>query len=474
MLNIQKRLTNSFYVLLGLPATAMGFGLSVQIAVLSWILTEKYGLNIHEVGIVWAAGPIAGILGQVIIGAISDKVWFWGGRRKPFIIIGGVLAALMIYCLPRLDLIDHALGVGNIMAVAITVALTLDLSINVGFNPTRSIIADVTPEGEARTKGFSWMQSISNLFGAGAYLISALVDNYTLIYIGVVLILVFTIVPSLFIEEPAEMEEISDEGKAKTGLSEILGALTPLYGYLLLSIYAIGAKLQWFTETQLSLFIILGIGALLMLVTIFRREKGQLPEIANQISFRKLLAAHSFTWLGVQTMFVYTFFFILQKLNADNNEAGKMVGWAFFALNGFGSIFLFYMIEPLTKRIGRVKTHIIALGLMVVGYYGIAFYTNTEYVFYAFMVILSIGWASLVSLPFAVMTEKINKSKMGLYMGIFNLSVVLPQLVASFMLGKEIELAEDKSLIFIISGSALLISALLWVLVKDKSSTAVE
>ena len=65
MLTIQKNLTRSFYILLSLPATAMGFALAVQISALSWILTTKYGLDIHDVGLVWAAGPIAGILGQV-------------------------------------------------------------------------------------------------------------------------------------------------------------------------------------------------------------------------------------------------------------------------------------------------------------------------------------------------------------------------------------------------------------------------
>ena len=181
MKEMQKKLSNLFYVILGLPATAMGFGLSVQIAVLSWILRTKYNLDIHEIGIVWAAGPMAGILGQVIIGLISDGVWFWGGRRRPFIIIGGVLAALAIFALPYIGWISQFLGIESIMAVAVTIALTLDLSINISFNPTRSIIADVTPEGPARTKGYTWMQAISNFFGAGAYLVGALAGNYVLI-----------------------------------------------------------------------------------------------------------------------------------------------------------------------------------------------------------------------------------------------------------------------------------------------------
>ncbi len=95
MLEIQKKLSNSFYAMLALPATAVGFALSTQIAALSWILNKKFGLNIHEVSFVWLAGPLAGIFGQVIVGMISDNVWFLGGRRRPFIMIGGIVGALM-------------------------------------------------------------------------------------------------------------------------------------------------------------------------------------------------------------------------------------------------------------------------------------------------------------------------------------------------------------------------------------------
>jgi maltose/moltooligosaccharide transporter len=102
MLDIQKRLTNTFYAILSLPATAMGFALSIQIAALSWLLTYKYNLSISDIGLVWATGPIAGIIGQVIIGIISDNVWVWNGRRRVFIVIGGVLASLMILALPNI------------------------------------------------------------------------------------------------------------------------------------------------------------------------------------------------------------------------------------------------------------------------------------------------------------------------------------------------------------------------------------
>ncbi|MBR9975724.1 MAG: MFS transporter, partial [Bacteroidetes bacterium] len=204
MLDIQRRLTNGFYALLALPATAMGFALSIQIAALSWILSTQYGLDIHEIGFVWAAGPLAGIIGQVLIGVISDKVWFWGGRRRPFILIGGVLAALMLLALPNIDRISEALGFEGILGVAIAVALTLDLAINISFNPTRSIIADVTPEGNARTKGFTWMQTISGFFGVAAYAVGATLGNFTLIYGGAVVVLLFSLLPPLFIAEPKD------------------------------------------------------------------------------------------------------------------------------------------------------------------------------------------------------------------------------------------------------------------------------
>ena len=101
----------------------MGFALCIQISALSWILSTKYGLKIDEIGLVWAAGPIAGILGQVIIGLISDNVWLWSGRaRRPFIIIGGILCSLMLLAL-QLRCRAAALGLHSILGVAIAVAL---------------------------------------------------------------------------------------------------------------------------------------------------------------------------------------------------------------------------------------------------------------------------------------------------------------------------------------------------------------
>lgn len=483
MIAIQKKLTNSFYALLSLPATAMGFALSIQISALSWILTTKYGLNISDVGLVWASGPIAGILGQVIIGIISDKIWLWNGRRRPFIFIGGLLSALMLLALPNIDVISSSLGIGGILGVAIAVALTLDLAINVSFNPTRSIIADVTPKGVERTKGYAWMQTVSGTFGVMAYVIGAVWDNYVLIYLGVGLVLILSIVPVLFIEEPKELEheDAADEKTSGTKLSfvELLNNIQPLWGFLIYSVYAIVMRLLHIHfDNYYAEILCLAITFYFIINAILKSPTGKSKHEAGVIGFKKILAAHSFTWVGIQTMFVYMFAYVQYKVyniapgseipSSVQFEMGRIVSISFLILNAVGAILPAFILEPITRKIGRVKTHAICISTMAFGYAGMLFFGFEPLIIYIMMGVLGIGWAATISLPFAIMSQKVDQSKMGLYMGLFNLAVVLPQLVASFGVGHAVENYPDKSLIFIISTISLSISAVLWFFIKDE------
>src|SRR6218665_2082293 len=122
MLPFQKKLSNGFYAVLSLPATAVGFSLSTQVAVLSWILNTKYNLHIEDVTLVWLAGPVSGIIMQPIVGIISDKSWFLGGRRKPFIAIGGILGTLMLLGLLKIDSISNLFGIQSVFIVAVAIA----------------------------------------------------------------------------------------------------------------------------------------------------------------------------------------------------------------------------------------------------------------------------------------------------------------------------------------------------------------
>ena len=481
MIAIQKKLTNTFYALLSLPATAMGFALSIQISALSWILTTKYNLNISDVGIVWASGPIAGILGQVIIGIISDKVWLWNGRRRPFILIGGLLSSLMLLALPNINIISSTLGLGGILGVAVCVALTLDLAINVSFNPTRSIIADVTPEGVERTKGYTWMQTVSGTFGVLAYVIGAVWNNYVLIYVGVGLVLILSIVPSFFIEEPKVLPGSETEGGEvkhhKTSIAEILNLIQPLWGFLLYGLDAITTKLISYEANNYYAEIICVLISLFFIIKIIFQKDDSSAGHKGAIGFKRVLAAHSFTWIGIQTMFVYMFAYVQYKVfgfaegstipSETQFEMGRIVSISFLILSAVSSILPAFVLEPVARKIGRVKTHTICIASMAISYLLMLLFGLTPSIIYIIMALLGIGWASTISLPFAIMSQKVDQSRMGFYMGLFNLSVVLPQLVASFGVGKAVNNTPDKSLIFVVSTVTLAISAALWFFIKE-------
>lgn len=474
MLAIQQKLTPAFYALLSLPSTAMGFALSVQISALSWILSTQYGLAIHDIGLVWAAGPIAGIFGQVIVGLISDNVWFWGGRRRPFILIGGTLAALMLLALPNIGVISQGMGTEALLGVAITVALTLDLAINISFNPTRSIIADVTPVGEARTKGYTWMQTISGTFGVAAYAIGAIWGNYTLIYFGAILVLLISVIPTFFIEEPQHLQSEVEEGSVpqqKASFQQVMIAISPLWGYLLYALVGIIARLmnQPISSFVEGLCIGVTIGSVLLVFVVKKSAFGR--KYAHLGDFQKILAAHSFTWLGIQTMFVYMFAYVQQKITGlSDTQMGQVVSISFLIFNAVAAVLPAIFLQPLTLHIGRVKTHLICLAIMALGYAGLWLMGSSVVLIYLLMGVLGVGWAATVSLPFAIMSQSIDQSRMGMYMGLFNLSVVLPQLVASLGVGEAISAAEDKSLIFIICALSLAVSAILWLFIKDKQT----
>lgn len=483
MLNIQKKMSTAFYALLSLPATAMGFGLSVQISALSWILNTKYGLDIHEIGIVWAAGPIAGIVAQPIVGALSDKLWFMGGRRRPWIILGGLLTGLMLLALPNLGIIQKVFGASGsegLLAIAVVVALTLDLSINVSFNPTRSLIADCTNQSQ-RSKGYTWMQTVSGTFGVLAYLIAVIWGNEVLIYVGVAIALLFTIVPMIFIEEPRYLEsDTADEEikqpKKKASIKEFNDAMLPLYGFLVYGVYVIASKLSGIEDTSqvniLGLFslstvelicvIIELIAIVMVLANILKADK-------NTHQFQKVLLSHSFTWWGVQTMNIYMFFYVSTVITGLNTESMQAVNsWAFLVRDLVGAILPVLVLNVLAKKIGMTHTHTYCILLMALGYAIIYAFGANIVVFFVGLAIVGIGWASLVSLPFAIMSEYVDQNKMGLYMGIFNLSVVLPQLVASFKMGEVINDAPDKSIIFAICALCLFVSGILWFTVREK------
>jgi MFS family permease len=460
MLDIQRRRTRGFFALITLPATAMGFALSVQISVLSWILATRYHLDIEEIGLVWAAGPLAGILGQVVVGIVSDRIWIWNGRRRPFILVGGIVAALMILALPAIGAISHGLGFDSVIGVAVTVALALDLAINLSFNPTRALIADVTPEGPERSRGYGWMQTISGSFGVLAYAIGALFGNDTLIYAAVGIVLLLSVVPILLIEEPRALPPPL-EAESGAGL-RVIGLLSPLAAVLVYDVYAMGARLIGEAPAG-RLPELLCAGATALLIA---------HALVTDQPFRRIIAAHAMSWIGVQSLFIYLVSFIQYRMPAlDAAALGRVTALAYLALNGVAALAPALLLAPLAARYRRVHVHAAALAVMALAFAATWRFAHSPGVLFALMAMAGIGWGAIVSLPFAIMSERVESARIGLYMGLFNLAVVLPQLVASFAFGTWASGLHDKGAIFLLGAICLALSAVLWLFVSPRANT---
>ena len=471
MLRMQQRLSSPFLMLLALPSTAMGFALAVQIAALSWLMSTKYGLNLDEIGMVWAAGPLAGIFGQVIVGIISDQVWFLGGRRRPFILIGGLLTALMLLALPSIGAIREALGLDAIVGVAVTVALALDLSINISFNPTRAIIADVTPKGAVRTAGYTWMQTVSGSFGVLAYAIGAKFGNMVLIYFGAVLVLVFSLIPALLVQEPRTLAHTEAASSEKLRFGALLMLMRPLWPFAVyaLVVMVIKAARQLGADIERSLWLEAGFGAIALAFVVHALIERQDHEAGEDIAgFRKVLAAHAISWFGMQTLFVYMVGFVQQRFPVLQGDAlGSVINYSFLALNAVAAVVPALLLNPLAQRFREVPVHAAALGTMALGFGLVYAFGHSEPMLYFGMGVMGLGWGAIVSLPFAVFSQIVSPARIGLYMGVFNLSVVLPQLAVSLGVGYLLSQIEDKSLVFGIGGVCMALSALAWLAVKQ-------
>jgi MFS family permease len=204
----------------------------------------------------------------------------------------------------------------------------------------------------------------------------------------------------------------------------------------------------------------------LLLIDTFRRSDS---EGHGTGAFRKILAAHSFTWLGIQTMFVFMFAWLKQRFpETDEKQLGQQIGWSFFTFNAVAAILPAALLEPMARRMPRVVVHRLCIASMAGSYVILNLFGTSPVAIYAIMGLLGIGWASTISLVFAIMSERAGGKNMGLFMGLFNLSVVLPQLTVSLGIGRLVDAAPDKNLILWISAAALAVSAVLWMGVKPK------
>ena len=391
----------------------------------------------------------------------------------------------------HLDNLATATGL-SLLTVAVVVVLTCDLATNVTFNPARSLVADLTPEGPHRVRGYTWMQMVSGVLGISAYLISIFLGNAALVLATVVVTFTLTVVPVFFIEERApEPGYAGGPGTAAAGRTGAAAfrALLPMSGFALYGAFIAidrlamdGALSGW----ALPLFLATLATTLAWGGGIVWRARAR-PTPQRRLSI--LLLGHGFAWLGVQSMFVMAFFYVRDFIVRDGvdwvladalyalvnatpssaaDTAGRILSIGFLLLNVVGAALPVLLLKPLCLRWGKVAVHRSAMGLMAAAYGFIALGSQNEAFYYLGMLLVGIGWSSLISVVFAIYSESVDAREMGMAMGVFNSSLVLPALAVPGLLKVSEALGEHRWM-FMLFAASLTLSFAFWSAVSERA-----
>jgi maltose/moltooligosaccharide transporter len=415
------------------------FGFALQNANVSRIF-QSLGASIDQIPILWIAAPFTGLVVQPLIGYASDRTWTWLGRRRPYFLGGALLAAIALVAMP------HA----PVLWVAAALLWMLDASINISMEPIRAFVGDQLPPSQ-RAAGYS-MQSF--FIGVGAVVASALpwmltqagvsnhVDAGNVIpdtvkysfYLGAVALFAamgWTVLrtreypPDVLLSfsdaQPAgprgstEGSSAAPSDNAARGGSAALGAGARRGGA------GTGAPTSRATERG-------------MLATIVR-DLVDMPE-----AMRRLIPVQFFSWLALFAMWIYTTAAVTEvhfgthdPLSDAYNQGANWVGVLFGAYNGFAALAAI-LIPFVVRRLGLRLSHLINLFIGGIALISFRVIRDPDWLLLA-MAGVGFAWASIVSLPYALLSDSVPAQKMGLYMGIFNFFIVIPQLVAASVLG---------------------------------------
>ncbi len=473
------------------------FGFALQNANVSRIF-ETLGANIDDIPILWIAAPVTGLIIQPIIGYFSDKTWCKLGRRRPYFLAGAIFASIALFIMPNSPALWVAAGMLWMM----------DASINVSMEPFRAFVGDMLPS-EQRTTGFA-MQSF--FIGTGAVVASALPWMMTnwfgiantapegmippsvkfsfyiggVIFISAVIWTVFSTKeysPEQLKEYDDHEEDVCDTDIETNNISNIkksnkLGIIFSIIGIILSFVF-------YYIEVEkevyiLSLgFLIFGILELFSALLQKSKVKSGFVSVFNDLNsmpktMGQLAIVQFFSWFALFAMWIYTTSAVTSHVygtsdttSALYNEGADWVGMLFAAYNLFAAIFAFLLIY-LAKITSRKTTHSIALIIGGISFISIFFIKDPNLLLLPFIGI-GMTWASILAMPYAILTGALPSNKMGVYMGIFNFFIVIPQILAASILGYLVKSVFKEEAIYalILGGISLIIAAILVVFVKD-------
>jgi maltose/moltooligosaccharide transporter len=473
------------------------FGFAIQNANTSRIF-QILDAKESELPILWLAAPMTGLLVQPLIGYFSDRTWHpTFGRRRPYFTIGAILASVALFIMPNSPTLWIAAGMLWIM----------DASINVSMEPFRAFVGDMLTPAQ-RTSGFA-MQSF--FIGIGAVIGSALpwiftnwfnYDNQAAqgeiapniiasYYTGGIVFFAAVMWTVLSTKEyPPEMIHGSSDAPATTAAEDNLGNDSGKYlkRGLILTIISAGLAI-WFYSASLEkeLYILCGVFALfgisyIVAALLMQKEKQEIGFVHMVRDFqnmpttmRQLAVVQFFTWFALFSMWIYStpavtshIYHATDPTSSAYADGADWVSVLFAIYNGVAAVAALFL--PLSARIaGRRMTHLFALTLGGLGLISIYFIQEPKLLILS-MIGVGIAWASILSMPYAILSSSLPGNKMGYYMGIFNFFIVIPQIVAASILGFIVSRIFDGHSIyaFLIGGIAMILSGILTLRVTDK------
>ena len=498
---MSKKPTLSFWQIWNMSFGFLGiqFGFALQNANVSRIF-ETLGAKVEDIPILWIAAPITGLIVQPIIGHMSDKTWNRLGRRRPYFLFGAIFASLALILMPNSPALWMAAGMLWIM----------DASINVSMEPFRAFVGDMLPNHQ-RTRGFA-MQSF--FIGTGAVVGSLLpyvMTNWLKIpntapegmippsvrwsfYIGALVFFLAILYTVLSTKEysPEKMKEYEaiekEQNKVASDYHETpieknrflkVGSILGLLGLIVVVLTRI-------LRFKAELYILGGILILffvLMLITFLlksaNKEKSALVEIFSDLlrmptTMKQLAIVQFFTWIGLFAMWIYSTSGITSHIYGTSDTLSKLyndgadwVNVLFAVYNGVAALVAFAL-PVLAKYTNRKITHFICLVMGGVGLASMYLFSNPNWLILP-MIGIGVAWASILSMPYAILTGSLPSRKMGIYMGIFNFFIVIPQILAATILGFMVQdLFKGKAIYALVFGGvSMFIAAVLVLFVKD-------
>ncbi|MEO0540234.1 MAG: MFS transporter [Cyanobacteria bacterium P01_A01_bin.105] len=415
------------------------FGWGLQMANMSSIF-EHLGASAHEIPILWLAAPLTGLIVQPIVGNLSDYTWGWLGRRRPYLLAGAIAASAALILMPSSGTLWMAAGL----------LWVLDSSANISMVPYRAFVGDLLPQ-EQRTRGFA-MQSV--MVGMGA--IAASLMPWLLNHL-------FAVDPttSSLRQIPLTVE-----------LSFYLGAalfLTTVIWTILTTPERPPQDLEKFEQRKAER------GGVLNSLTETWQALGQMPPTMRQLAWVQV-----FTWLGIFCFFLYfppavarNIFGAVDLYSATYDEGIEWAGVCFGMFNAVCVVFSF-LLPILTRWRGRKAIHSVCLTCGGVSLIGLLWVQEPVWLL-LLMVGFGMAWASALSIPYAMLTNAIPQQQRGIYQGIFNFFIVLPEIAVSLGFGWVMQhwLHDNRLSAVVLGGVFLLVAAALtpWVKLPENMSS---